>query len=99
MKVVVDLHGGRPAAGPDALDFFERKDSIWCDASIANAQPLLAMLEELIAATQHAADVGADLHVEFASGFCPQQGVITEHAQNIALLNADARCDLGNHGR
>src|SRR5271154_324050 len=99
MKVVVDLHGGRPAAGSDALDFFHREDSIWCDAFVTNAQPLLAMLEKFVAATQHAADVGADLHVEFAGGFRPQQGVITEHAQNVALLDADACGDLGNHRR
>ncbi len=34
VEVVVDLHGGSPAAGADALDLFERKDAVRRDVSL-----------------------------------------------------------------
>ena len=78
MEVVVDLHGGSPAAGADALDFFEREDAVRGDSFVADAELRLAVVENLVAAAQHAGDVGADLHVVFAGGLGAQHGVVAE---------------------
>src|SRR3954469_19168212 len=47
VEVVVDLHRRRPAAGADALDFFQREQAIRRRLLVANAQGLLAVLEDV----------------------------------------------------
>src|ERR1700761_4614775 len=54
---VVDLHRGSPATGADALDFFEREETVSGDALVADAELFFQMLEDIIGAAQHAADV------------------------------------------
>src|SRR5580704_7718992 len=99
VKVVVDLDGGCPAAGTNAFDLFEREDTVGGDSLVADAETLAAMLEELVASAQHAADVGADLDVEFSGWLGTQQGVVAEHAEHVVFLDADAGGDLGHHCR
>ena len=93
MEVVVDLDGRRPAAGADALDLFEREEAVGRDALVADAELVLEALEDLVAAAQHAADVGADLHVVLAGRLEAQHGVVGGHVAHVELGDADA---LGN---
>src|SRR5664280_429309 len=67
-EVVVDLDGRRPTADADALHFFEREDAIGRDALVADAQFFLKAFVQVVGSAQHAADIGADLHVEFSGG-------------------------------
>ena len=45
-----------------------RKQAVGCRLLVADAELLLAVLENVLAAAQHAADVGADLDVVLAGG-------------------------------
>ena len=60
---------------------------------MGDAEFLLAMLQNLVATAQHAADVGANLHMKFPRRPGPQQRVITDHIADLKLGDADA---LGN---
>src|SRR3954468_12995890 len=97
VEVIVHLHGGSPAACADALDFFEGKDTVWCCLAIANAEAIFAVLKHLVAAAQHAGDVGADLHVELAVRSGMQQGVVADDVAHVEFGNLDAAGDLGDH--
>src|ERR1700733_1832524 len=97
VEVVVHLNGRRPAAGSDALDFFQREDAVRRGLFVTDAEPVLAMREHLIAAAQHAGDVSADLHVEFAMRFGMQQGVVADDVAYIEFGDLDAPRDLGDH--
>ena len=96
VEVVIDLRSRGPGAGADALDFFQRKKAVGSDAFVGDAELLLAMVEDFVAAAQHAADIGADLDVVFAGGFGAQQGVVADHVADIELGDADALGDLGD---
>ena len=48
MEVVVDLNRRRPAAGADALDFFEREDAVGRHALVADAQLFLEALVNVV---------------------------------------------------
>src|SRR5690348_2903193 len=74
VEVVVDLHGGRPAAGADALDLLEGKQSILGGAFVSDAQALLELRNHLVSAAEHTAYVAADLHVVFAARARGQHG-------------------------
>src|ERR1035437_9082067 len=89
MEVIIDLNGGRPAAGPDALDFFKRKDASRRNALVPDAQLLLETLVDIVAATQHATDVGAHLHVVSACRFETEHGVVAGHIADIEFGDAD----------
>ncbi len=54
VEVVVDLHGRRAGASADAFDFFERENAVAGGFFVADFQALLGLVEQLIAATQHA---------------------------------------------
>src|SRR6516225_3288626 len=58
VEVVVHLHGRSPAARPDALHFFEREDTVGRCALVTDAQLLRAVLQQFLAAAQHAGNVG-----------------------------------------
>ncbi len=60
------------------------------DALVADAQLLLEALVDLVAAAQHATDVGADLHVVFARRLEAQHGVVAGHVAHFELGDADA---------
>ena len=98
VEVVVDLHGGGPAAGADALDFFQRKGAVGSDSFMADAELGLAVIEDLVATAQHAGDVGADLQVVLAGWLGAQHGVVRKHVAYVQLKNADALGDLGDDG-
>src|SRR5258705_95208 len=69
VEVVVDLDGRGPAARADAFDLFERERAVSSDFFVPDAKRVFAVVEDLIAAAQHAGDVGADLHVIFPGRF------------------------------
>ena len=50
MKVIVHLCRWSPAAGADAFDFFQRKQSVGRGAFVADAQFLRAVLQNLFPA-------------------------------------------------
>ncbi len=60
------------------------------DLLVSDAQPLLAVVQNLVAAAQHAADIRADLHVVLARRLGPQHGVVAQHAAHIEV--EDVRC-------
>ena len=98
VELVVDLDGGRPAAGADALDFLKREETVTGDLFVADAEGGLAVVEDLVAAAQHAGDVGADLHVVFAGGLGAEHGVVGEHVADIELEDVDAGGNLVDDG-
>ena len=51
----------------------------------------LAVVEDLVAAAQHAGDVGADLHVVLAGGLDAQHGVVTEDVADVEVEKIEAR--------
>jgi len=51
---------------------------------------VLAVVEELEAATQHAGDVGADLHVVFAGWVRAKHGVVAEDVADVELEEVEA---------
>jgi hypothetical protein len=50
VKIVVDLDGRRPATCADALNLFEREDTVSGDALVADAELFLESLENLVSA-------------------------------------------------
>src|SRR3569833_3148585 len=98
MEVVVHLNGGCPAAGADALDFFKGENSVRGYTFMADAELFLELLKKIVSAAQHAANVGADLHVVFAGGLETQHRVIGCHVADVELGDTDAMGDLGNYG-
>src|SRR5580704_1085903 len=95
---IVDLDGGRPAADADTFHFFEREDAVWCDALVADAEFILEAFEKFIAAAQHATDIGADLHIEFARGLEAQHGVVGGDVAHFKRRDGEALGDLVDHG-
>src|SRR5438045_9450453 len=63
VKVVVDLNRRSPAAGADALDFFKSEHSVGRGPFILDSQLFLAVLQQFLAADEHAGNIGADLNV------------------------------------
>ncbi len=57
-----------------------------------------AVVEDLVAAAQHAGDVGADLHVVLACRLGAEHGVVRKHVAYVQLEDADALRDLGDDG-
>jgi len=90
VEVVVDLDGGSPAAGADAFDLFQRKDAVSGRLFVSDAKLVLAVAENLVAAAQHAGDVGADLHVVLARRLGAQHGVVAEDVAHIELKQIEA---------
>ena len=88
---------GRPAAGADALDFFEREEAVGRDALVADAELFLKALVDVIGAAQHATDVGADLHVVFAGRLEAQHGVVGGDVAHFEFRDADALGHFGDH--
>src|SRR5580658_4275772 len=97
VKVVVHLYGRSPAAGADALDFFKGKETVGGDALVPNAQLFLKALVKIVGAAQHAADVGADLHVVFARRLEAQHRVVRGHVTHLKFGNADPLGYFRNH--
>ncbi len=97
VKVVVHLDGRSPAAGADAFYFFEREDAVGGHALVPDAKLFLEFLVDLVSATQHATDIGADLHVEFACRFEAQHRVVGGHIADIEFGDADALRHFGDH--
>ena len=58
--------------------------------------PTPETVEDVVAAAQHAADVGADLDVVFADGLEMQHGVVTGDIAHVELGDADAPGHFGN---
>src|SRR5579859_7501987 len=98
VKVVVDLNGGSPAAGSNALYFFQRKKLVRRGFFVANAQLLLAVCQQLIAATQHATDIGAYLYMILAQRLGMEQGVVAENVMHIELRDPNAGGHFADHG-
>ena len=90
VKIVVDLDSGRPAAGADALDLFEREEAVGGNSLVADAELCLAVVEDLVAAAQHAGDVGADLHVVLARRYRAKHRVIAKDVANVELKEIEA---------
>src|SRR5580704_14703120 len=56
------------------------------------------MVEDLVAAAEHARDVGADLHVVLACGFGAEHGVVAEDVAYVEFEEVEALGDLGDYG-
>jgi hypothetical protein len=78
----------RTGAGADAFDFLERKSPVRSFLLVADTEPPLAVLQDAVAAAEHAGDVRADLQVIFAGGFASQHGVVGQrlgHLQDVQI--------------
>jgi hypothetical protein len=98
VEVVVDLDGGRPAAGPDAFNFFDGEEAVGSDAFGMNSQLFLKAVIYVVCATQHATDIGADLDIEFAGGLEAKHGVVAGYVSDFKLSDADALGDFRDDG-
>src|SRR5580698_5755414 len=98
VEVVVYLNGRSPAADADAFDFFKREEAVGGDTFVADAELILQVFEEIVAAAQHAADVGADLYVVLAGGLEAQHGIVAGHVADVERRDADARGDFFDQG-
>src|ERR1700733_5976086 len=63
-----------------------------------DAKLVFTVVENLIAAAQHAGDVGADLHVVLTRWTGAQHGVVRKHISYVQLQNADPFCNLSDDG-
>ena len=57
---------------------------------MVDVELVLAVLEEFEAAAKHAGDVGADLHVVFASGLGAKHGVVAEDVADVEFEEVEA---------
>src|ERR1700733_12894235 len=78
MKVIIPLRRRSPAASPNALHFFQRKQTVLGRSLVPNAELLRAVMQNFFAATHQATDVGANLHVELSPRLGGQHGVIAD---------------------
>ncbi len=90
VEIVIHLHGGRAGAGADAFDFFEGKHAVLGGFLVADFQFFLDEFVELVAAAQHAGDVGADLHVIFSGALAAQHRVIRHRFGDLQRIQAEA---------
>ncbi len=68
------------------------------DLLVADAELGLAVVEDLVAAAQHAGDVGADLDVVLAGGLGAQHGVVAEDGADVEVEEVEALGDLLDDG-
>src|SRR5258708_16720517 len=83
VKIVIHLCRWSPTASSDALHLFQRKQTIRRRSFVTHPQLLSAMLQNLFAAPNQAADVGANLHVELAARLGRQHRVVTDHVAHF----------------
>src|ERR1039457_1457055 len=79
VELVVHLDSRRPAAGADALDFFERENAIGRHAFMSDTEFLLEALVQIVGSAQHATDIGTHLNVVGAHRLEAQHGVVGRH--------------------
>src|SRR5579863_6939865 len=96
VEVVVHLDGGRPRARANALDLFERKETVGGDAIGADAELFAEALVDFVGSAEHATDVGADLDVVLAGRLEAKHGVVGGDVAHLKLGDADAAGNLGN---
>src|SRR5579863_3430818 len=96
VKFVVDLNGGRPAAGADTFDLLEREEAVRGDAIGADVKLFAEAFVDLVGSAQHATDIGADLNVVFAGRLEAKHGVVGGDVAHLKLGDADAAGNLGN---
>src|SRR4051794_35858292 len=97
VKRVIHLDGRCPAARPDAFHFFEREHAVWRNSLVTDAELLLKSLIQLVRPAQHATDVGAHLHVEFARGLESQHGVISRDVAHFERGDREPGRDFIDH--
>src|ERR1700748_111403 len=97
MEVVVHLRCGRPAASADALYFFERKNLVRRGFFVADAQPFFTVGQKLVAAAQHATDVGAYLYMVLAVRLGMHQRVVTDDITHVEFCDPDAGSHFADH--
>ena len=97
VEIVIDLNRGCAGAGADTFDLFQREDAVVGDFLVADFQALFGSLENVVAAAQHAGDVGADLHVVLAHRLAMQHGVILERFLDLHGAKIEARGDFRDH--
>ena len=67
-------------------------------AFVADVQFVLAVVEELEAAAEHAGDVGADLHVVLPRRGSAKHRIVAEDVADVELEEVEALGDLGDDG-
>src|SRR6266852_6201113 len=97
VEVVVDLHRGRAGASADAFHLFQGKDAVAGGFFVADFEALLGLVQQLIAAAQHARDVGADLHVVPAHGLAAQHGIIRQRLFHLHRAQIQPLRDFRDH--
>ncbi len=64
---------------------------------MADAEALLQMREHLIAAAQHAGNIGANLDVILADGLAAQHRVISHRLGNLSHVQVEPPRDFSEH--
>ncbi len=97
VEIVIDLNGRRAGAGADTFYFFQRKDAVLGDFLVAHFQAFFGALENIVTATQHASDVGADLDVMLAHRLAMQHRVVGERLFDLNGAEIEASGNFRDH--
>ena len=94
---VVDLQARGLGAGRDALDVLERELPVGRRVAGLDAQAVLEVVQQLLAAEQHARDVRAHVDDVVADGLALEHLVERARAEHLGRRDADQLGDVG-HG-
>ena len=97
VEIVVDLHRRRAGTSADAFNFFQRKDAVLGGLFVPDFEPLFGLLKNVVAATKHARDVGADLHVMFAHGLAAQHRIVRESFFDLDSAKFESVSNFRDH--
>ena len=91
---VVHLQAGRLGAGRDALDVLEGEGAVGGGAAGLDAEAVLEVVEQLLAADEHAGDVGAHVDEVVADGLALEHLVERAGAEHLGRRDADQLGDV-----
>ena len=83
IKIVIHLGGRRARACADTLDLFKRKRARRSRFPVPDLEPRLEVIENLVAAAQHAGNIRANLDVIFPDRLAAQHRVIQKRFRNL----------------
>src|SRR5215472_8189468 len=96
MEVIVHLCRGRPRAGTNALNLFQRELPVRRRTLVRNAESLLAVLKKLLRPPQLAADIGANLDVVAPARFGREHRVIRNDVPDFQFRQPNFLGDVVN---
>ena len=97
IEVVVDLHRRSAGTRADAFDFFQRKHAVLGGFLVADFEALLGPFKNVVAAAEHAGDVGANLDMVLAHRFAAEHRVVGKRFFDLNGVKFEAFRDFRDH--